>query len=154
EEEVEAASNNLAEEKSFADFVAAFRVGPTRGRRNSADTAIDSVHGEPLKAGESPVRASEPLQMFFNSAPRNVAVMRGLIQEITRATVEGARQKLLLDLCEKIGDLKSAAGLQEVLPVWQLAAALEGLTKQLSERDRNVTASTLRTVASAVDLLE
>jgi CheY-like chemotaxis protein len=153
-EEADPASNNFAEEESFADFVAAFKVGPTRSRRNSADTARDSVQGEPLKAGESPVRASEPLQMFFGSAPRSVGVMRGLIQEITRATEEEARQILLLDLCEKVGDLKSAAGLQEVLPVWQLAAALEGLVKQLSEKNSNVTPSTLRTVASAVDLLE
>jgi CheY-like chemotaxis protein len=92
--------------------------------------------------------------MFFDSAPKSVVVMRGLIQEITRTTDEEARQKLLVDLCEKIGELKSAAGLQEVLPVWQLAAALEGLVKQLSDKDRNVTSSTLRTVASAVDLLE
>ena len=151
--EADATSNNLAEDKSFADFVAAFKVGPTPSRRYSSDTARGSMRSEPLKAGESAVRA-EPLQMFFDSAPRSVGVMRGLIQEITRATEEEARQKLLADLCEKIGGLKSAAGLQEVLPVWQLAAALEGLVKQLSDKDRNVTASTLRTVASAVDLLE
>jgi DNA-binding response OmpR family regulator len=80
--------------------------------------------------------------------------MRGLIQEITRAAEETARQELLVNLYEKVGSLKSMAGLQEVLPVWQLGAALEGLVKQLSEKSENVTPSTLRTVASAVDLLE
>jgi CheY-like chemotaxis protein len=50
--------------------------------------------------------------------------------------------------------LKQMAGRPGVLPVWQLAAALEGLVKQLSERDQTVTPSTLRTVANAVDLLE
>jgi CheY-like chemotaxis protein len=153
-EEADGSPNNLAEEKSFADFVTAFRVGPTSNRRNSSDVQRDYVQDEPLKAGESPALVPEPLQMFFDDAPKSVAVMRGLIQEITRAIDEEARQKLLVGLCEKIGDLKSAAGLQEVLPVWQLAAALEGLAKQLSDKDRNVTASTLRTVASAVDLLE
>src|SRR5436190_9497881 len=153
-EESYVAATNLAEEKSFADFVAAFKVGPTPSRR-SAESAGDSVHAEPQKVRSKPSSsAPAPREVFFETAPKSVIIMRGLIQEITRAAEEGARQELLVDLCEKVGGLKSMAGLQEVLPVWQLAAALEGLVKQLSEKSENVTPSTLRTVASAVDLLE
>ena len=152
-EEGYVAATNLAEEKSFADFVAAFKVGPTPSRR-SAESAGDSARAEPQKVGSGPSSAPAPREVFFETAPKSVIIMRGLIQEITRAAEEGARQELLVDLCEKVGGLKSMAGLQEVLPVWQLAAALEGLVKQLSEKSENVTPSTLRTVASAVDLLE
>jgi CheY-like chemotaxis protein len=153
-DEADARATNLAEEKSFSDFVAAFKVGPTPTRRYAPETASDSSGADPVKVEASALLAPAPRQEFFENAPKTVALMRGLIQEITRAGEEGARQRLLVDLCEKIGGFKSAAGLQEVLPVWQLAAALEGLVKQLSEKDQNVTASTLRTVASAVDLLE
>jgi CheY-like chemotaxis protein len=38
--------------------------------------------------------------------------------------------------------------------VWQAASALEGLLKQLTEKMRNVTPSTLRTVAGGLDLLD
>jgi CheY-like chemotaxis protein len=152
--EAEAVSSNLAEEKSFSEFVAAFKVGPTPRPRYPSETAGDSRGREPAKVGESPLAAPAPLEVFFESAPASLAGMRSLIQEITRATEEPTRQNLLLDLCEKIGGLKTMAGRQEVLPVWQLASALEGLVKQLAEKERNVTPSTLRTVASAVDLLE
>ena len=50
--------------------------------------------------------------------------------------------------------LKSEADLPELLPVWQIAFALEGLLKQLTDKLGNVTASALRTVAGGVDLLD
>jgi DNA-binding response OmpR family regulator len=150
-DEADAKTGNLAEEKSFSAFVTAFKVGPTPDRRDSDQGANEF---EPLEAGQSRLAAPGPLQVFFDSAPNSVAIMRGLIQEITRATDHTARQNLLVQLCEKIAELKRIAGLPGVLPVWQLAAALEGLVKQLAEKAHNVTPSTLRTVASAVDLLE
>jgi CheY-like chemotaxis protein len=153
-DEAYARANNRAEEKSFSEFVAAFKVGPTLERRYSAEAASSSAFDESLEVGESGLTAPGPLEVFHDSAPISVAIMRGLIQEIIRATELEARHNLLLHLYEKIGELKQMAGRPGVLPVWQLAAALEGLVKQLSERDQTVTPSTLRTVASAVDLLE
>src|SRR5437899_2725138 len=68
---------------------------------------------------------------------------------------DGARHKLLLELTHAVGNLKESAGGQpSLLPVWQLASALEGLLKQLSERAREVTSSALRTAGNALDLLE
>jgi CheY-like chemotaxis protein len=154
DDEAYARANNSAEEKSFSEFVAAFKVGPPREPRYSAEAASGSEADEPLEVGESRLTAPGPLEVFFDSAPISVAIMRGLIQEITRASEQDARHNLLAELCEKVSELKRTAGPLGVLPVWQLAAALEGLVKQLSDRDQNVTASTLRTVASAVDLLE
>jgi len=142
-----------AEEKSFSDFVTAFKVGPT-GRRTSIPGAADFVRAEWAKPSESSSPDSAPLTTFFHRAPNAVAEMRSLIQEITRGPEQRTRQKLLTTLAEKIHEIKCMAGLREVLPVWQLGAALEGLVKQLADKDRNVTPSTLRTVASAVDLLE
>jgi CheY-like chemotaxis protein len=152
-DEADTKAGNLAEEKSFSAFVTAFKVGPTPDRGYSDQVASEFV-GEPREAGQSHLAAPGPLEVFFDTAPNSVAIMRGLIQEITRATDHAARQNLLVQLCEKIAELKRVAGLPGVLPVWQLAAALEGLVKQLAEKAQNVTPSTLRTVASAVDLLE
>jgi DNA-binding response OmpR family regulator len=154
DDEADAKANNRAEEKSFSEFVAAFKVGPTPDRRYSSEAASDLVRDESFEVRVTGLTAPGPLDVFLDSAPFSVAIMRGLIQEITRATEQEARHNLLLQLGERIADLKCMAGRPGVLPVWQLAAALEGLVKQLSERDQNVTPSTLRTVASAVDLLE
>lgn len=49
--------------------------------------------------------------------------------------------------------MKGETGLPLLLPVWQVAAALEGLLKQLTDKPGNVTYSTLRTVAGGVYLL-
>jgi len=151
-DEAYARANNFAEEKSLSEFVAAFKVGPTPDRRYSA--VVGSVSDEALDLRESRLTAPGPLEVFFDSAPISVALMRGLIQETTRATDTEGRQRLLAQLCERIGDFKTMAGRPGVLSVWQLATALEGLVRQLAEKDQNVTPSTLRTVASAVDLLE
>jgi DNA-binding response OmpR family regulator len=149
--EEEPGTSSASEEKSFADFVATFKVGPKRPSNYSSAIANDSKD-DPITTSET--RGPSPLKLFFDGAPKSIAVLRSLIQEITRVSADGPRHKLLVDLSEKIHGLKGMAGHSEVLPVWQLAAALEGLVKQLSEKNRNVTPSTLRTVASAVDLLE
>ena len=52
-----------------------------------------------------------------------------------------------------MGSLKGEAGFPETLPVWQVASALEGLLKQLAEKSKNVTHSTLRAINGGVDLL-
>lgn len=150
------ASANLAEEKSFSDFVAAFKVGPTPRRRRYPSKTAHQVYAESDTFASSQMVAAKetPLKVFFDTAPATISFLRGHIQEIIRAADQVSRQKLLVELGEKIHHLKGIAGLQEVLPVWQLSAALEGLVKQLSDKDRNVTPSTLRTVASAIDLLE
>src|SRR5262249_51782314 len=133
DETSDAAPNNPEEEKSFSEFVAAFKVGPPpAARRTAFETARENRRGEPIKAGESVSVRRSPLQTFFDDAPKCVGVLRGLIQEITRAGEQTTRHKLLSGLCEKIGELKRMAGLPEVLPAWQLAVALEGLVKQLS----------------------
>jgi CheY-like chemotaxis protein len=143
-----------AEEKTFSDFVTAFKVGPRDGRRTSTSGAGDFVRAESSPMGESSSADSAPLTTFFHRAPNAVGEMRSLIQEITRGPEQGTRQNLLTTLAGKIHEIKCMAGLREVLPVWQLGAALEGLVKQLADKDRNVTPSTLRTVASAIDLLQ
>ena len=42
----------------------------------------------------------------------------------------------------------------DLLPFFQLAAALEGLLKQIKDKPANVTPSTIRTAAAALDLLQ
>ena len=49
-----------------------------------------------------------------------------------------------MNLYFEMGVLKDEAVFPEALPVWQAAFALEGLLKQLIEKMRNVTPSTLR----------
>ena len=81
-------------------------------------------------------------------------MQRKLLHDIGRESGDLARQKLLTNLHFEMGVLKGEAGFPEALPVWQAASALEGLLEQLTEKIRNVTPSTLRTVAGGLDLLD
>ena len=125
-----------AEEEAFAEFLKAFRVGPAASPR--ADL--------PGKDG--------PVNEFYARAKERLVTQRKLLQDIGRESGDPARQKLLTNLHFEMGVLKDEAGFPEALPVWQAASALEGLLKQLTEKIRNVTPSTLRTVAGGLDLLD
>lgn len=116
------------ESQAFAEFVAAFRTGP---------------------AG----RAALPLEDFFTSWPRVLADLRKQLQQAVQAAEGGARRRFLHDLGRELRRLKGETGLPELLPVWQMVCALEGLIRQLADKVNEVTPSTLRTVSGAVDLL-
>src|SRR5262249_54014579 len=57
------------------------------------------------------------------------------------------------EMYRRIHALTSNAGLTGMVLIAQMADALEALLKELSEKPKNLNASTLRTVASAVDFL-
>ncbi len=129
-----------AEDEAFSKFTTAFQTGPPA--RLPSDT--HAIH---------PVGAVNTLSEFPAQAARLLAAQRKLLEEIARETDPVARQRLLADLRRELGALEGEAGRPEVLLVWQVASAVEGLLKQLTDKVSNVTASTLRTVAGGVDLL-
>jgi len=125
-----------AEEEAFGEFLKVFRVGPSPSPRTDLPEKED------------------PLNEFYAWAKERLVTQRKLLQDIGRESSDPARQTMLTDLYFEMGVLKDEAGFPEALPVWQAASALEGLLKQLIEKMRNVTPSTLRTVAGGLDLLD
>jgi CheY-like chemotaxis protein len=125
-----------AEEEAFVEFLKAFRIGPAASPRT----------GLPRK--------DDPINEFYVRAKKHLITQRKLLQDIGRESGDPVRQQMLTNLDFEMGVLKDEAGLPEALPVWQAASALEGLLKQLTEKIRNVTPSTLRTVAGGLDLLD
>ncbi len=124
-----------AEEEAFGEFLKAFRVGPSASPRTDLPEKYD------------------PLNEFYARAKKRLVTLRKLLQDIGREPGDVARRNLLTYLYFETGVLKGEAGFPEALPVWQVASALEGLLKQLTRKMRNVTPSTLRTVAGGLDLL-
>ena len=125
-----------AEEESFDKFLTAFRVGPSAPPEDAKASDIDLV------------------KAFYGAAAGAIARQRVLLQEIVREMGGLARQKVLSDLRAEMNLLKEVSDFPDALPVWQMAAAMEGLLKQLTDKMGNVTPSALRTVVGGVDLLE
>jgi DNA-binding response OmpR family regulator len=90
---------------------------------------------------------------FANSLPSVLNSFRTVLQGLIKAENEAARLKQIQELFRRSHSLASNAGMAGVTPVAQMADALEALLKELSDKPKNINASTLRTVAAAVDFL-
>ena len=140
--------------RSLSEFVTEFRIGPQPALTGEPPSWPTEASGRPGKQAESAVPEVAPLQRFLDSAPEQVQNLRKLLQEIRRTQEETARQELLQEVEVEIRHLKGTAGLRELLPVWQMACALDWLVKQLAEKTSRLNASTLRTVANGVEVLQ
>jgi DNA-binding response OmpR family regulator len=90
---------------------------------------------------------------FVNSLPATLSTLRGLLQTMIKAENEITRLKQVHELYRRVHALTGNAGLAGMLQIAQMADALEALLKELYEKPKNLTASTLRTVASGIDFL-
>jgi len=132
-----------AEEETLSEFLAALRAGPmaTGGAAFAAATT-------------DPAARAEAIRSFYEKAPAKLEMQRRMVREIQRTADEGGRQKILGALRWELHAIRAESGVPELLPVWQLAFAVEGLLKQLTDNASNVTASVLRTLEGGMALLE
>jgi CheY-like chemotaxis protein len=90
---------------------------------------------------------------FIDGLPGTLAVLRTGWQNIIKSGTEAARLKHIHELYRRVHAVNGNAGLVGLVPIAHMAAALEALLKELHENPKSINASTLRTVAAAVDFL-
>ena len=93
------------------------------------------------------------LKAFMEAAPQTLNDLRKQLQEFTKATDETVRLTSLFELYRKVHALTGNAGVAGLRTVAQMASALEALLKELHDKPKNITPSTLRTTTHAVDFL-
>jgi len=96
---------------------------------------------------------AELRKSFVESLPATLNTLRTLLQSLIKCDNEMTRLKQAQELYRRIHALTGNAGISGLLQIAQMADALEALLKELYEKPKNMTASTLRTVASAVDFM-
>jgi CheY-like chemotaxis protein len=138
----------VVQQARFSDFVAGFRVGPTESRRQPSQNDRQK-EAEPVETF-----STDPLAEFFPFARKELGAGKGLLSAMVANAEAQKRREVVLELCAHITAIKSKATSRALRPVWQMSSCLEGLLNQLAERSSQVTPSTLRTVAGALDLLE
>jgi CheY-like chemotaxis protein len=147
-----AASKNvpgpLAEEAALSDFRIELQSAPLVLPLAAAD--LNAAGAFP--AGPGP--AKDLVKEFFDWAPGHLSALRTLCQTMGRIQDKRPTKEMLVELYEHIHLLKDRANLPALLPLHQMAAALDGLVKQLIPRLNEFTPSTLRTLASGIDLLD
>ena len=134
--------------------------------------AILGLNGEPRKASApataSPGGSSEPpaaandldeafqadlRKSFVDGLPATLTALRVLLQGLIKAENEASRLQQLLQLYRRVRSLSSNAGIVGLWQIAQMSDALEALLKELHEKSKSLNASTMRTVASAIDFL-
>jgi DNA-binding response OmpR family regulator len=90
---------------------------------------------------------------FRASLPATIAAIRTQLQALAKADSESARQVQVNELYTRIHTLTGSSGIVGMSHIAQLTDALEALLSELYEKPQNINASTIRTVAAAVDFL-
>lgn len=90
---------------------------------------------------------------FVANLPATLVTLRTLLQGMIKAENETARLKQVEELHGRIRALTGNAGITGMLQIAQFSDALEALLKELQDKPVNLNASTLRTVANAIDFL-
>ena len=144
---------NLLDEPSVVAFFESLKEGPAGPVAGGVSLATDAQAPTSVPAPASNA-APDSLHEFYDAIPRRLAELRTLLSEISRAPDEAARQTKLLESFGRASALRESARLPEVLPIWQVVFALEGLLQRLSTKPADLSPSVARTMAGALDLLE
>ncbi len=90
---------------------------------------------------------------FMRALPATLMAVRGHLQSVIKSIDEATRLRHVEEMFKRIHGITSNAGVTGMLELAQMADGLEALLKELHQKPKNLNASTLRTVALAVDLL-
>ena len=97
---------------------------------------------------------AESPEQFFATVADDFAKMRKFVSQSSGDADLRAILENLRGLLREIRSFKNKASLPELLPIWQMSAALEGLIHQLVEKPTSINPSNLNTVSGAVELLQ
>ena len=105
-------------------------------------------------AGDADAEVQADLhKLFVAGLPATLAALRTLLLGLVKSESEAARLKQIHELYRQVHSLTGNAGVAGAPQIARMSDALEALLNDLYEKPKNITASTLRTVALAIDFL-
>ena len=110
---------------------------------------VSSLGDEKTPASNVPIPGAE----FLAKAPARITTLRKLLSDFSKSFDDAERQQVLTKLRELVIELKSESSCWELRPAWQMSSALDLLLERLINKGKELTPSTLRTVACAIDVL-
>jgi DNA-binding response OmpR family regulator/HPt (histidine-containing phosphotransfer) domain-containing protein len=90
---------------------------------------------------------------FIDSLPSTLISLRAGLQNFIKSEDEMTRLKNIYELYRRVHALNGNAGIAGLVQIAHMSGALEALLKELYEKPKNISVSTSRTVAAAVDFL-
>jgi DNA-binding response OmpR family regulator len=126
------------------------------GKPKEAAAALPSPIEQPEAAGTNDRDLAFQAELrgeFTRGLPATLMSVRGHLQSVIKSIDEATRLRHVEEMFKRIHGITSNAGITGMLELAQMADALEALLKELHQKPKNLNASTLRTVALAVDLM-
>ncbi|HEY0552300.1 MAG TPA: response regulator [Verrucomicrobiae bacterium] len=117
--------------------------------KNASERA-EAFGGPALNSKDDSAFQNELLATFTATSAGAVSEMRKLLQEASRAD-EAARASHVQMLFRKVRSFSSSAGMAGISSLAKMGAATEALVKELIDKPKSITPSTLRTTAHAID---
>ena len=124
-------------------------AAPAPARSNGTPPAPQTVSASEADAAFQ----AELRETFIASLPTTLLALRGSHQSLVKSNTEADRLKHIHELYCRVHSVNGNAGISGLTQIAHLASALEALLKEIYEQPKNITSSTLRTVAAAVDFL-
>jgi len=109
--------------------------------------------GQPFEDDSDTLFEADLRSSFISSLPPTLASLRSILKLLIKADSDTVRVQEIQDLYRKVHALTGNAGIAGLPQIAQISDALEALLRELHEKPRTINASTLRTVATAVDFL-
>ena len=92
-------------------------------------------------------------QAFFDEAPGTIALLRKVALQISKADTDATKIEALQAMYRKVQGSTGNASLAGLVVTSQFCSVLEAFLRELEQKPKNLNASTLRTIAQAVDFL-
>lgn len=91
---------------------------------------------------------------FMENSASNVGALRAVLHQLLKAADDTAKLAAIMELLRRVRSMASNAGLSGIKVVAHFLVALEALLIELQNKPSQVTPSSMRTVAQAVDTVE
>lgn len=104
----------------------------------------------PSREGETPEQLKAS---FLENSSTVLSALRTQLQACIKGGSEQVRVRHMEEMYSRVHGLTSTAGVAGLTRIAQMSDALEALLKELHKKPTTINASTLRTIASAVDFL-
>ena len=90
---------------------------------------------------------------FIEHLPSSLYSLRSLMQALIKADNEIARVKQVHELYRLVHAINGNAGVAGLVQIAHMSAAFEALLKEVYEKPKNITTSSVRTIAATIDFL-
>jgi CheY-like chemotaxis protein len=128
-------------------------VGDSGAIPQNKPSNIEPMARPPVTSKEDENFQADLQKTFLDNLPTTLAGLRSGMMTLVKADTEMLKLKQVYELYRQVHTLNGNSGIAGLTLVAHMSSAVEALLKEIYEKPKNLNASTIRTIAAAVDFL-